>query len=138
LSIEENKAIVRGYMEEFLNKGDLSAIDRYLNSDGVNFNGKHLSRSEILFLRQPTLTVFPDLNLTIEDQIAEGDKVVTSVIFHGTQQGEFHGIPPTGKKVAYQGIAIDRIVNGKVKEMWHEADTLGMFRQLGAVPRLEK
>src|SRR5262249_59810614 len=69
---------------------------------------------------------FPDFRLTIEDQIAEGDKVVTRVTFSGTHSGEFRGIAPTGKQVKYSGIAIDRIVDGKVVEMWHVAETLGL------------
>jgi len=74
---------------------------------------------------------FPDFHLTIEDQIAEGNKVITRVTFRGTHQGDYRGIAPTGKQIKYSGIAIDRIVDGKVVEMWHVADTCGMLQQIG-------
>ena len=79
-------------------------------------------------------SAFPDLHVTIEDQIAEGDKVVTRVTFRGTHQGEFSGIAPTGKRVEYSGIAIDRIANGKVVEMWHISNMAGLLLQIGATP----
>jgi predicted ester cyclase len=69
----------------------------------------------------------------VEDQIAEGDKVVTRVTFHGTHQGQFNGIAPTGKQVKWSGIAMDRIADGKVVEMWHVQNTTGLLQQLGAV-----
>jgi steroid delta-isomerase-like uncharacterized protein len=131
--LEQNKAVVRGYMENVLNKGDLAAFDNYA-SDDVLFNNTKGLKQQIPAMFQALRAAFPDVHLTIEDQIAEGDKVATRVTFHGTHEGEWRGVPPTGKQVAYQGIAIDRIVNGKVVEMWHEADTSGMLRQIGAAP----
>ncbi len=74
---------------------------------------------------------FPDFHLTTEDQIAEGNKVITRVTFRGTHQGDYRGIAPTGKQIKYSGIAIDRIVDGKVVEMWHVADTCAMLQQIG-------
>lgn len=138
MSTEENKAIVRGYMEELLNKGDLSAFGKYAGPQGVIFNGNRIGPEEIAMVQKQVLAAFPDFHITIEDQIAEGDTVVTRVTFHGTHRGEVHGLPPTGKAVKYQGIAIDRIVDGRLVEMWHEADTWGMLRQLGAVAKLAK
>jgi predicted ester cyclase len=84
------------------------------------------------------LPAFPDLNITIEDQIAEGDKVVTRWVGRGTQQGELQGIPPTGKQATTSGIAIDRIVSGKLVETWDQFDALGMMQQLGVVPTPEQ
>lgn len=136
MSAEQNKALVRGYLEELLNRGDRLAVEKYVGPDGVVFNGKRLSPDQVAQIRTWFLTAFPDFHLTIEDQIAEGDKVVTRVTFRGTHKGEAHGLSATGKRVAYQGIAIDRIVGGKLVEMWHEADTWGMLRQLGAVAKL--
>lgn len=130
MKLEQNKAIVRGYMNEILNEGNLAAFDSYFSEDVVFNNSKGFKQQ--LAGMQAIRTAFPDFRLTIEDQIAEGDKVVTRVTFHGTHRGEFRGVAPTGKQVKYSGIAIDRIVNGKVVEMWHVAETLGLLQQIGA------
>ncbi len=129
-----NKAIVRGYMEDILNKGDLTAADRYFPRDGFVLNGRRIPIEHLGAMRQSLLSRFPDFHLTIEDQIAEGDKVVTRVTFHGTHLGTLRGAAPTGTRVTYTGIAIDRIVDGKVVEGWHEADEVAMLRQLGMFP----
>lgn len=126
-----NKAIVRGYMEEILNRGDIAAAERYFPREGFTLNGTRLGPEHLAMMRQRLLAAFPDFHLVIEDQIAERDKVVTRVTFRGTHLGEYRGIAPTGRQVAYTGIAVDRIVGGKVVEGWHEADDLGLLRQLG-------
>jgi steroid delta-isomerase-like uncharacterized protein len=77
---------------------------------------------------------FPDLQVTVEDQIAEGDKVVTRYTMRGTHQGAFMGLPPTGKHVTVSGIQIERVVQGQIVEHWRKSDDLGMMQQLGAVP----
>ena len=79
---------------------------------------------------------FPDLHFTIEDQVAEGDKVATRYTFRGTQQGELMGISPTGKQVSIGGISIYRITDGKMQQAWIEYDMLGLLQQLGVVPRM--
>jgi predicted ester cyclase len=81
------------------------------------------------------LAAFPDGRWTIEDQVAEGDKVVTRWSFTGTHQGELMGIAPTGKQVTTSGMVIDRIVEGKIVEEREEWDTLGMMQQMGAAPQ---
>jgi predicted ester cyclase len=78
-------------------------------------------------------TAFPDMQYTVEDEIVEGDKVVHRLIGHGTQQGEFLGIPPTGKQATWTGIAIYRIAGGKIAERWVNVDNLGTIQQLGAI-----
>jgi len=80
------------------------------------------------------LTAFPDARFTVEDDLAEGDLVVSRSTLCGTHQGEFMGIPPTGKPVTVTGIAIDRIVGGKFVEGWLNFDALGMLHQLGVIP----
>jgi len=130
--LERNKAIVRGYMDEVLNKGNLDVFDSYISADVV-FNGSKDLKQQ-LSSNKALRTAFPDLHLIIEDQIAEGDKVVTRVTFEGTHKGEFRGAAPTGKLVRYSGIAIDTIVDGKVVEMRHLADTLSLLHQIGALP----
>ena len=91
--------------------------------------------------RQFTATfveAFPDLRLTVEDIVAEGDMGAARVAFRGTHRGEFQGIPPTGKEVAFSSIEIDRMVDGKVAEHWFEMDLLGLMGQLGAIPEPEQ
>jgi predicted ester cyclase len=79
-------------------------------------------------------SAFPDYQSTVEDQVAEGDKVVTRFSSQGTHQGEFLGIAPTGNRVRVTGIDIDRVEEGKIVEHWSEADLLGMMTQLGVIP----
>lgn len=123
MSVEHNKTIVRGYLQEVVSEGNVTAIDHYVSYEP----GKQFMMEVSSWIR----TVFPDFHLTIEDQIGEGDKVVTRVIFRGTHQGEFREIAPTGKEVVWQGILIDRIADAKVVEMWHEMDRLGLQDQIG-------
>ena len=131
--IEQNKAVVRGYMEEILNNSHWDEWDRFFG-EAVVFNEMPISRDWIRNLSSSLRGAFPDLRLTIEDQIAEGDKVVTRVTFHGTHLGEFAGIAGTGNEVSYSGIAVDRIEDGKVVEMWHWSDSSSLMRQLKGEP----
>ena len=80
------------------------------------------------------LTAFPDLHFTVEDMIAEGDKVVARLTTQGTQTGPFLGIPPTGKHTSIGCIDINRMAGGKSVEHWLEMDTLGLLQQLGVIP----
>ena len=89
------------------------------------------------FLTQ-VLAAFPDGRWTVEDQVAEGDKVATRWSFTGIHRGNLMGIAPTGNQVKTSGVMIDRIVGGKIAEEWEEYDALGMMQQLGAVPSMAK
>ena len=80
------------------------------------------------------LSGFPDLKTTVDDIVAEGDRVACRWTFRGTQRGEMMGIPPTGKRVLGSGMSIHRIADGKIAEGWFNFDTLGMLQQLGAIP----
>lgn len=135
MTTELNKAIVRGYMEEILSKGNMTAFDDYFPQEIV-FNNTKILKQQLASMLGLMRNAFPDFCVSIEDQIAEGNNVATRVTFRGTHQGEYMGIPATGKQVAYTGIAIDRIISGKVVEMWHESDDLGMLRQLGAALKM--
>jgi len=133
MKLEQNKALVRGYMtNEVLSRGDAAARKRYFSDDAV-FNNSREVEPQLARMRA-LRSAFPDLRTTIEDQIAEGDKVVTRVTFRGTHQGEFRGIAATGRPVEYSGIAIDRIADGKIVEMWHLANTPALLQQIGAPP----
>jgi steroid delta-isomerase-like uncharacterized protein len=134
MDLEQNKALVRGYLEEIVNRGSLTAFDSYFSEDVVfnevrNFKAHH--PAFMLAIR----SAFPDHHLTIKDQVAEGDKVVTRVIFYGTHLGPLNGVAATGKQVEWSGIAIDRIADGKVVEMWHVQNTAALMQQITAPPQ---
>jgi len=135
---EENKALLRRWMEE-ISKGSLALFDE-LYADCVYYAPAtgELKREALKQFVASLLAAFPDGRWTVEDQVAEGDKVVTYWKFTGTHQGELMGMAPTGKRVTTSGMVIDRIVEGKIVEEWEEWDTLGMMQQLGAVPPIAK
>jgi predicted ester cyclase len=81
---------------------------------------------------------FPDVLMSVEDQVAEGDKVVTRWIASGTHQGDMMGIAPTGNRVTVAGTSVERIVDGKIEETWDNYDALGMMQQIGAIPSPEE
>ena len=94
---------------------------------------------DVAGVKQMTLafwTAFPDAQHVVEDLIAEGDKVVARVTSRATHQGEFMGIPPTGKRLSWTWIEIDRIKDGKIVECWDNSDDLGLMQQLGAIPQM--
>ena len=88
------------------------------------------------YLYDPWFAGFPDSQITIEDLIAEGDKVVARATFRGTHRGAFMDIAPTGKHVTFTAVLISRVEEGKIAETWVYADTLGLFQQLGAFPQM--
>jgi len=136
-STEANKASVRRFYEEVFNKKNRAAIDEFIDPSCVDHAlppglpaGIEGSKQFITMY----LTAFPDLHFTVEDLIAEGDKVVARLTVRGTQQGAFMGIPPTSKQTTSTAIDINRFVGGKSVEHWLNMDTLGLLQQLGAMP----
>jgi steroid delta-isomerase-like uncharacterized protein len=133
---EQNKIVVRRTLEEVYTKGNLNLIDELVISDFVahsstrDIYGPDGMKQFAAALRE----AFPDLQMTIEDQVAEGDRVVTRWTARGTHTGSFQGIPPTGKQGTMTGIDIDRVVDGKTVECWSNTDDLGLLQQLGVVP----
>jgi steroid delta-isomerase-like uncharacterized protein len=140
MSTAENEAIVRRWLEEGWNQGNLAVVDE-LFAAGYVLHGTNGSRTlspeqiKRIFVRNRI--AFPDLHLTIEDMIAAGDKVVTRWTARGTHRGEFRGTPPTGRPVTWTGITIERIANGRITEAWDHWDELGLLRQLGAIAAAE-
>lgn len=133
----DNKAVFRRYFEEVLNAGNLALVDDLIARGyvshyptGYDFGGGPEGVKQIV---SAVRTGFPDVHFTVEDVIAEGDKVVGRWTFRGTHQGDFMGILPTGRKVSVMGIAIYRIARGKIAEAWVAWDSLGLLQQLGAV-----
>ena len=134
---EENKAIARRLFGEGINEGNLSVADELVAPDFINHNPARGATPDREGLKQYVTmlrSAFPDLHGTIEDQIAEGDKVVLRMTFRGTHRGKLMGIPPTGKELAVIAIGIFRFAGGKIVERWAITDELGMMQQLGVIP----
>jgi steroid delta-isomerase-like uncharacterized protein len=136
---EENKALVRRSFEEVFNQGNLDAVEEIFASDHVlhdpsspeEIRGTEGMRHYVSMYR----TAFPDLQQSIEDQFAEGEKVATRLTGRGTHQGDLMGIAPTGNRVEAPGIVINRISGGKIAESWANYDAMGMMQQLGVIPQ---
>ena len=135
---ETNKTVSRRFFEEAFGKGNLNVLDEIIAPDHVNNGpgalpelptGPDGAKKLVTVYRN----AFPDIRFTIEDQIAEGDQVVTRWTADGTHQGELIGIPPTNKTSTVTGIAVDRIVNGKIAETWGIFDQFGMMQQLDII-----
>jgi len=134
----ENKALVRRFVDEDQSQGNVDAIYEFCSPEFVNHSappGLPPDREGIRVVTAMFRGAFPDSYFTVEDMIAEGDKVTTRKTFHGTHEGEFMGIPPTGRRVSMGLIDIVRISEGRVVEHWSVGDNLGMMQQLGLVPR---
>jgi hypothetical protein len=132
MSTPENKAIARRVLEEVFNQRRLVAIGDLATPEFVDHSlpsGVTAAQSISAFLAG-----FPDAHFTVQDQIEEGDKVVTRWVTRGTHTGNLFGIPPTGKSMTMSGISIYRIANGKMVEAWVQYDQLGMMQQLGLAP----
>jgi len=127
---EENKALVRREQEELWNHtGNLDAAEELFAPDYIE-----AAKQEAADFRQG----FPDVVSTIEDLIAEGNKVVARWRSRATHQGEYMGIPPSGKEVEFTGISVYRIEAGKIAESWNVEDQLGLMQQIGAIPEPEQ
>jgi len=140
VSEEENKAVIRRWIEAY-NERDLEAEADVLAPGFVAHVPAAPGPLEGLEAwRQfsgPFAEAFPDLRLTVQDMAAEGDTVAARVAFHGTHRGEFQGIPPTDKEVAFSSMEFNRVVDSKVEEHWVELDLFGLMQQLGAIPEPE-
>jgi len=140
MSIEENKAMDRRFYEEVWNGGNLAVVDEFVAANYVDHDPQPTGALEgVEGIKQSVTmyrTAFPDAHFTIEDQIAEGDLLVTRWRARGTHQGPLMGIPPTGKPAMVTGISITRWASGKVVEGWTNFDALGLLQQLGAVPSM--
>ncbi len=131
MSTEENKMLSRRFLEDLWNAKNLAALDEVLTADFVEYIGGTSSNTEeVKQMLSANLAAFPDMQATIEDQIAEGDKVVTRWTVRATHTGELMGIPPSGKAITVTGIVIDRIVGSKIAETWTSYDMLGLQQQI--------
>ena len=134
---EENKELVRRYLEEGWGKGNHSLLDQLLAPDFVDHHpilGTTPDRSGQHQAVTMILNGMPDHRVTVQHLLAEGDLVADRWTSIGTHTGEIFGIQPTNKTLSVSGIDILRIENGKIKEVWHEEDNLGFMQQLGVIP----
>ena len=136
MQVETNTTVASRWYEEVFNAGNMALIDELFAPDFVDHDpsnplpGLEGVRQLVSMYRG----AFPDLRLTIEDEITEGDRVVTRFTGRGTHKGSLMGIPPTAKRVTITAIDILRFENGRIAEHWGNQDLLGMMRQLGVIP----
>ncbi len=142
MSTEENKAIVRRFLEGIFSQGNPDVVDELADPNFVVHDpSSEAGDVDAQGVKGPIAwshSAFPDLRVTVEDQVTEGDKVATRGTLRGTHQGEMMGAPATGNRVTFTGIQTDRIAGGKIMESWSNWDTLGMLEQIGAVPAPER
>ena len=139
---EENKAVVRSFLEDIFSGGNLDLVDEIFAPDHVLHDPSvpgevrgHEGLKEYISMYR---SAYPDTHFTIHDQIAEGDRVVTRWTGQGTQEGELMGIPPTGARVTVTGIELDHVVDGKIQQTNVIYDAMGMMQQLGVIPAPEQ
>ena len=136
MSAEENKAKIRRIFEEAIEKGNLSVVDEIMASNyvfhmpGQDIKGPEGFKEFVKMFR----TAFPDMKATIEEQIAEGDKVANRETIRGTHKGDFMGVAATGKQVTFSSMVFVHFQGDKEVEAWGSPDMLGLFQQLGVTP----
>jgi predicted ester cyclase len=134
MSTGELKQLVRDLYDDVLNRHDLDALDRYCAAEYVDHNpptpGSRATLPETKAAFADWLRIFPDFAVTVEDQIAEGDRVVSRLRARATHRGEFNGVPASGRTVEWDGIDIVRIVGGRVVERWGVFDDLSLMDQI--------
>ena len=136
MSVEKNSALVRRFVEEIFNKGNIAVAEEILAPDYLHHDPTHEFGSGIEGFKE-MISLYRqafDLKIVLDDQIVSDDKVVDRWVGYGTHQGPFMGLEPTGKRITATGISIHRVKDGKIAETWNNYDALGIFQQLGIVP----
>ena len=138
MSATQNKTLVRNFVEEVWNKGNVSAAGEFFANDFVDHNpvapNQPAGLEGAIQVFSLYRNAFPDLHFTVEDMVTDGDKVAWRWNSTGTHKGPLMRMPATGKQAAVTGIEIYRIANGKIIERWGNIDQLGMLQQLGVIP----
>jgi len=132
----DNKKIITHFIEEVINNKNLNAADNIVSENFIEhipFPGQGPGREGLKFVLKSMFTGFPNMTWKIQEQIAEGEKVVTRFTWSGTHQGEFMGIPPTNKNVEVWGVVIDVVKNGLFSESRIIMDSVGLLGQLGVM-----
>lgn len=136
MSTTSNKELVRQFYERVVNTGDTSAMAQFIAADCVELDGERRVPSGIdgmIAHVQGVRSIYPDLHLTIGRQIAESDLVATEIVATGTHAGEWLGIRPTGQRLVFTGVNVDRIRDGRIVEHGGAANMLGPLLAVGAV-----
>jgi steroid delta-isomerase-like uncharacterized protein len=134
---QDNAAIIRRFVDEVINQGKIDSAGQYAWEDVVEqvpLPGQGPGLEGLKGILRVFLTGFPDLTFFIQEQITEGEKVVSRFEWTGTHKGEFLGVPATGRPVKVWGVVIDRLESGRIKDTRIIMDTLGLMTQLGAIP----
>jgi steroid delta-isomerase-like uncharacterized protein len=134
---EPNAQIVHDYLKEVWNGQKIGLLEEFFAQAAVVHDlprGLPAGLEGVRENLRRTVGTFPDFSVTIDDTVAEGDKVVVRLTFSGTHQGGFYGMPATGKSFTISAIAIARLAGGKIAEWWQIGDTLGLLQQIGAMP----
>lgn len=137
MAADANKLLVQRLVRDVQEGGQLALIDELFGEDFVDHTplpGLAATRDGVRMLFGGMLAAFPDLKITIEEQVAEGEKVVTRKTFEGTHRGDFMGIPPSGNPIAFSVIDILTVRDGRFREHRVVVDQLQLLRQLGAMP----
>ena len=140
MSVEDNKALARRFYNEVINGGNLDLIDELVSEDfveheqfpGLPTTGPEAPKAALGMFK----AAFPDLQMTADDIIAEGDKVVVRITMSGTHRGEFMGMPPTNKGFKVQAIDIIEVHDGKATAHWGQTDQAAIMEQLGLAPEM--
>ena len=135
--MHDNSAIVRSFMDLVLNKGEIESSGQFFWQDMVEqvpLPGQGPGLAGLKDVLRGMRAAFPDIHWSVEEQIAEGDKVVTRFEWAGTHRAEFFGVSATGRSVKVWGVVIDRLEDGKIKDTRIIMDGLGLMMQLGAFP----
>ena len=136
MSTEDNKNLIHRFIEEIINTGNIDSIGNYISPEYVEVHegkrhalGIEGAKAHIIGVRQ----TYPDLHLTIEHQIAEGEWVATCITARGTHKGSWFGIKPTGKPVVFTGVNVNKVVDGLIVEHGGAANMLGPLLEIGAI-----
>jgi len=138
LMSEENKALERRMYEEIFNKKNMDAVEQFYATNWISDTLLPGMAPGLEGMKQQHAMInaaFPDMQVKLEDIVAEGDKVACLWTATATHKGEFMETPATGKRVTMKGIHIDRVAGGKIVQTWGLSDALGLMQQLGIGPR---
>ena len=137
MSLDDNKAIIRAYVETVWNQQQLDRADEFMAPDFLDhasLPGQAPGLAGATKKWAMYQAGLPDLHVTINDLVAEGDKVGVRRTYQGTHKGELLGVPPTGNHLQFAGISIFRLTRGKIAESWEQVNLLAMMQQIGALP----
>jgi steroid delta-isomerase-like uncharacterized protein len=138
---QENRAVLDRINEEAFRQGNTGVIDELVAEEFVEHNpmpGIEGNREGFKQMVAGLHQAFPDFDTQVQDQIADGDKVVERWTAGGTQEGDFMGVPATGKHIEIEGMDISRIEDGKIVEHWTQMDAMAMMQQLGVIPEAQE